>query len=541
MENNRERDYDVSDDEASIGMRERWRPFGRRFFRNSPRAPLVVPSAPLPAPLPAAQNNPSDDHINALKDNMNAMADLISRLQLQNTMQNNFSHPPPAYNPVLNVGQQNYRYAATDVPVYRSTQRDLSPTGLSKIHARELISSLEDHINKAKGLDRANKELLLDHTSQQIKSIFKAQVKENTFNTPHIQCTPFNSLGPASISARPNTYNADKLFTKQRVIHRQLLSLENVGLKAFLNQLDSFDLSDFSACEYNMLIHMSLSRELKEKLEMAGGNPLEHSTSEYLHKLNRVLTGSITNILDFDDHFMKFKPNSKSIMTILYEYKRFVENISDNIISEREKQRKIISAVLKYIPYGLRHLLNSTAAMQNGQLTLHAFENFLRTHEASIDHFITKDRYQKGTIKKIDIDYDSDKIDVYAEDLYDSFYDETDCYDSQGVHKISNFQSKASLKCDICKRIGHNNNQCIYNSNDSLRLSNQQKVRIRFCLLCRDRMHTDTECPNFPNIKPVPQACKACQDAGFYMYNHPVEACMKNNFLDKLKKSELNP
>ena len=65
------------------------------------------------------------------------------------------------------------------------------------------------------------------------------------------------------------------------------MSIETVGLKAFLNQLDSFDLSDFSPCEYNMLIHMSISKEIKEKLEMAGGNPLDLPTSEYLNKVNK--------------------------------------------------------------------------------------------------------------------------------------------------------------------------------------------------------------------------------------------------------------
>ena len=423
----RNRDYDVSDDEGSIGMRDRWRTFGRRFVRNTPRAPLLVPSAPTPPVNSQNSNSNNEDQLNALKNNMgemvsslNKMASDISNLQVgsSNAIRNDFSQPPPSLNPILSFGPQNYRYATTDIPVYRSNQRDLSPTGLSTIHARELLSSIEDHINKAKGLDRINKELLLDQTSQQIKQIFKAQNSENTYNAPHLKCNTFNNLEPPFLANRKNTYNADKLFQKQRVIHRQLMSIETVGLKAFLNQLDSFDLSDFSPCEYNMLIHMSISKEIKEKLEMAGGNPLDLPTSEYLNKVNCVLNWSITNMFEVEEKFYKFKPSSKSVMSILWEYKKYLENISDTIISEREKQRKIISAVYKYIPYDLRHLLNSTAAMQNGQLTLFGFENFLRTHEASIDSFISKEsRIQKNMIKRVDVDWE--QFDIYAEDLYD--------------------------------------------------------------------------------------------------------------------------
>ena len=544
----RNRDYDVSDDEGSIGMRDRWRTFGRRFVRNTPRAPLLVPSAPTPPVNSQNSNSNNEDQLNALKNNMgemvsslNKMASDISNLQVgsSNAIRNDFSQPPPSLNPILSFGPQNYRYATTDIPVYRSNQRDLSPTGLSTIHARELLSSIEDHINKAKGLDRINKELLLDQTSQQIKQIFKAQNSENTYNAPHLKCNTFNNLEPPFLANRKNTYNADKLFQKQRVIHRQLMSIETVGLKAFLNQLDSFDLSDFSPCEYNMLIHMSISKEIKEKLEMAGGNPLDLPTSEYLNKLNRLLNGSITNMLDIDENFAKFKPSSKSIMSILYEYKRYIENISDAIISEKEKNRRIISAVYKYIPYGLRHFLNSTAAIQNGQITLAAFENFLRTHEASIDSFLSKEsRVHKNVVKRVDVDWE--QVDICAEDLYDHLSDDECNYGPQNVFKLNSYQNKASLKCDICKRIGHKNSQCIFNPNDSLRVANLQNVKIKFCLLCRDKAHTDTKCPNFPNVKPIPIACPNCQDAGFYMYNHPVDACVKNNFLEKLKRSEVN-
>ena len=56
--------------------------------------------------------------------------------------------------------------------------------------------------------------------------------------------------------------------------------------------------------------------------------------------------------------------------------------------------------------------------MQNGQLTLFGFENFLRTHEASIDSFISKEsRIQKNMIKRVDVDWE--QFDIYAEDLYD--------------------------------------------------------------------------------------------------------------------------
>ncbi len=525
-----------SDDETSIGMP---RLFNRTWgkFTNNRRS----------------HSNNSEQILN-LQQNMVQMSTMMKNMesaihnlssQNQDTQlnhnTNNFYSPH---------SEGNNRFLANDVQVITKGPRDQSPTGMSRTHAKELLKSLNDYVNgvNSRELDERNKERLTDQTSNQIKEIFKAQKQEDYYNQPHIKCTTYNCLTPSFLLDAPQTYNADKVFHKNRIIYRQMLNLESVGLKAFLEQLNSFDLSTFTQYEYNTLIHMMLSRELKEKIEVNGGNPLKLSTSDYLDRLNRSLNGNITSSMDFDERFSKFKPTSKNILSILYEYKKYLENVSNDIISDVEKQRKIISAVIKFIPFNIRPLLDATAALQGGKLTLSAFENFIRTHETSIDRFLNKNNLaQKGYIKKLDSNFVEQ--DVYSENLYDTFdmgtQDDYDDYNHDydhvhGIHKITNsYQSRLSLKCDICKRYAHTDKMCIFNEIDSVRLENLKKTRIRHCLLCRSLTHVDTECTFFKGVKPCPNSCKNCQDAGYFQYHHPVEACLKNNFLERIKASEV--
>ena len=333
-----------SDDETSIGMPRLFnRTFGR--FTNQKRPQRQD-----------QQNYPSNSkQINTLQQNMSQMATMME--DMQNTLHNLSVQGSDTQSPNFSPGNNNNRFMSTDVQINAKGHRDQSPTGMSRTHAKELLTSLNEYVTSSKELDDKHKEILTDQTSNHIKEIFKAQKREDAFNTPHIRSSTYNCLTPTFLLNSPSTYNADKVFLKNKVIYRQMISLEHVGLKAFLKQLNSFDLRTFTQCEYNCLIHMMLSRDLKEKIEVSGGSPLELSTSDYLDRINRSLNGNITNALDFDERFSKFKPTSKNILSITHEYKKFLENVSNNIISDVEKQRKIVSAVIKFIPYNIRPLL----------------------------------------------------------------------------------------------------------------------------------------------------------------------------------------
>ena len=106
--------------------------------------------------------------------------------------------------------------------------------------------------------------------------------------------------------------------------------------------------------------------------------PLTLPTSEYLDRLNRVLNGNITSAFDFDVKFAAFNPQQKNIMGIYVEYRRFLENVPENIITEGEKNRKIVGVLMRFIPYSLHPFLNAIQNAQGGILTKTSFENFIK-------------------------------------------------------------------------------------------------------------------------------------------------------------------
>ena len=62
----------------------------------------------------------------------------------------------------------NYRFVSNDIPVSTKSHRDHSPTQMSRTHARELLTSLNDYVNNTKNLDDKSKEILTDKTSDHI-------------------------------------------------------------------------------------------------------------------------------------------------------------------------------------------------------------------------------------------------------------------------------------------------------------------------------------------------------------------------------------
>ena len=293
---------------------------------------------------------------------------------------------------------RNFRVNALDVPVKARNVRDLSPTGLSTNHAKELLNTLNEFVKVSPKLDEGVRERYLDETAAYLKTIFKAQNNEDNFNTPHMRAHNSTSFEPEFLRDKPNTYNSNKVAEKSKIIHRQLVNIEYSGLKSFLANIEICDVSDFTPCEYNMLVHISLSKDIKEKLEKTGGNPLFLTTCNYLERLSKLLNGNISSAYDFDVKFASFTPKQKNIMNIYQEYRKFMENIPSEIIGDDEKNRKIVISMMKSIPYNLHPFLNSIRQNQNGRITITSFENFLKLHEVSIDRFL-KDRNSKSMNK----------------------------------------------------------------------------------------------------------------------------------------------
>ncbi len=70
-----------------------------------------------------------------------------------------------------------------------------------------------------------------------------------------------------------------------------------------------------------------------------GGHPLNLTACDYLERLNKLLNGNISSAYDFDVKFASFIPQQKNIMGIYQEYRKFMENIPNQIVGDDEKNR----------------------------------------------------------------------------------------------------------------------------------------------------------------------------------------------------------
>ncbi len=441
---------------------------------------------------------------------------------------------------------RNFRVNALAVPVKSQRTRNISPDGLSTSHAKELINTICEYVNISPNLDYDNQANYLNETADYIKKIFKAQKDENNYNYYDSSTYITPNLEPAFLKNKEMTYNCNKIFEKSRVIHRQIISVEKSGLKRFLANIQLCDVTDFTPPEFNMLCHMNLPKDLKEKLEMTGGHPFKLTTSEYLDRLNRTLNGNICSAYDFDIKFASFTPKQKNIMGIFQEYKIFCENVPDVIIGEEEKNRKIIINMIKLIPYSLHPFLNTIQNCQKGNITLTAFENFLIMHEEYIDRFL-RERNQRSTYKKQYVEkVTTDKGFSYLKDPFlqlDINGIQNDYCDNTETEKIERFEGVLKVKrgfklprCSICLCYGHVNKECIFVRKDEKRLQNQDKKNIKICLLCRSKGHRDNNCNIFIGLKPIPFPCKTCQKTNFFQFYHSSADCKRFNFLEKRKK-----
>ncbi len=174
-----------------------------------------------------------DRQINEMQANLDSLNAKFSSFQATAaTPQNSTTHN--SHNQQFGYINRNFRVNALDIPVKPRSMRDLSPTWLSTNHAKELLNTLGEFVKVSQNLDEGVRDKYLDETPSYLKTIFKAQKDKDSFNQPHMRAHNSTSFEPDFLHTKPNTYNANKVAEKSRIIHRQLVSVEHSGLKSFL-------------------------------------------------------------------------------------------------------------------------------------------------------------------------------------------------------------------------------------------------------------------------------------------------------------------
>ncbi len=415
--------------------------------------------------------------------------------------------------------------------VYRcSENRDTSPAGLSLTHAAEAVDLLEEYLVS----NQEDKRKMKENVIKQLSKIGKVQTLENKFNSSkYYNCDDFT---PTFIDTSLRYYNVEKVSDKLKIIKNQLLSLKNVGLIDYIDQFHEFDFDGFSQYEFNAVFHNSLPRETKDRIECKNINPAKLTSKDYLNIVSDIVNnGRIANH-NIDYELETFKTSKKNIEDIFDEYRRKINNLPPNIMTDSEKERRLHSQMLKYLPSQLLSILRIEEAKLGRNLNSKTLHDFILLNRDQINKYL-RFVHKTTTAKKIPIkrveenDLDEDnitEINYEIEEEYQTASSEEEDEDSN-VLKVKN-EPRPFKKCKICKKNYHTQDECIFIADDNKRQKNQQKLKIRNCLKCKGQ-HKDSNCEIFKKLV-VPKPCERCEAAEKYEYHHTPEECLKVNFLD---------
>ena len=421
--------------------------------------------------------------------------------------------------------------------VYRSAEnRDSSPAGLSLTHAAEAVELLEEYLVS----NQAEKQKMKQNVIKQLSKIGKIQTLENKYNSSkYYNCDDFT---PKFIDTSLRYYNVEKVSDKLKIIKNQLLSLKNVGLIDYIDQFCEFDFDGFSQFEFNAVFHNSLPRDTKDRIECKNINPAKLTTKDYLNIVSDIVNnGRIANH-NIDYMLETFKTSKRNIEDIYDEYRRKINNLPPNVMSASEKERRIHSQMMKYLPTQLLSILRIEEAKLGRNLNSETLHDFILLNRDQINkylRFVNKTTMTKKVpIKRIEEneleDDNTTEINYEIEEEYLTASSDEEDEDSN-VLKVKN-EPRPFKKCKICKKNYHTQDECIFNPDENKRQKNQQKLKIRNCLKCKGQ-HKDSNCEIFKKLL-VSKPCERCEAAEKYEYHHTPEECLKVNFLEKIKNNQ---
>jgi hypothetical protein len=462
------------------------------------------------------------------------------------------------------------RFENKPVPIILQDVDNTNP-GLSEFHSEKTLDTIRDFIRSEMDADdRYDKKEERKAAVNRLSNIFGDQHKLNSSNS-YYSNTDMDHFMPSFIRLNDtqNLFDCEKVFQKNKCLRYQLLKIRNCGLYNYINQFKNYDLKNFSRSEFAQILHMNLPSDMQLELESLNIFPLECELSQYINGLNGVLNGGRQSYNDIENKFSNFESNAKDILHVFTEYSRILNNTPSSIISNSEKDKKIINKVIQYFPKHLISVLKERESNCNGSLSMFAFKEFLYNHSDELNKHLKFGYHKANRVKKVHNADDNQDIapksaslvnssepsqsTSYQEYLnqstskgsdllnYDNYKNDKTCFDFEefeGVLKVGDVKKPINFKkCGICHTYYHSDKECIFQPDNNLRKENISRVRVNYCLKCRQRAHKEEDCPVFVNINPVPKPCSACEGAGYYQFYHPVDACMRMNFLDSKKKA----
>jgi predicted Fe-Mo cluster-binding NifX family protein len=270
-----------------------------------------------------------------------------------------------------------------------------------------------------------------------------------------------------------------------------------LGTMKFLSQFPIHQFKNLTQREYNVILSTYIGTDLSEEFGKEGILPYMISTSEYVNHIHNVSSGYLTE-MEIEERLNNYKinDNNHKIQIIEQDVNKLIDYMD---CKESQKAKLLYNKLSKFIPDTLqaafRDLIAYNYISKRSEFpSRNDVNKFIICYRLSINKHLGQWNSQERV--------STEEHSSYHMSMYET-----------------------TPNCLICKRVGHNMEQCFFHPNTRIAMTNRNLKGIP-CLLCGSKIHSTESCSSYPDIEPVPKKCFYCRKSGIFL-NHPVENCTR--------------
>ena len=301
----------------------------------------------------------------------------------------------------------------------------------------------------------------------------------------------------------------DLIIRCNKIIFTKLSKEANVW--SFLSQFDDIAPAyNLNERELNILIFNLMADELKSKYMKAyAKHPKDISSKEFYSNVISIVIGHPATYSSMESKFNEYDPSKVGqINEVVNDLNKILDNIPPQILTEKEKERKLFHRIFPLLPCYLQPEWN----------------NLLLPSRINEEELVEPSReIQRGFVS------------LYAEPI------------NHNLNKIMKYKSyvveekKTEVKvnyrnpCLYCKRRGHLSEKCFLHPDPDIA---QQNIKEHHCCVhCRSYNHVSADCHLYKDNANLTKSCQICERYGVIAL-HNKEDCVgvSPSYIEYLEK-----
>lgn len=296
-----------------------------------------------------------------------------------------------------------------------------------------------------------------------------------------------------------NQYN-DKLVheTIKYLSHTVKLTLKDTTLMTFLRQFSllSHRHFTFSTIDYIQVINSFVGPDIQKEMGRHGVWLEKLNYTEYIDLIKSLKNGFYTTPNDILNKLGEINAKSMSLTQLFITVTDEIDSIDDRVWPPHIKAQNTFYYCKKHLSPSLRQNIDALLRMSE-------YGEDIYPSRASIRNFMLRAQNNLN-MSKGNKQFNINKVN-----------------DKNGTKE----KNTEKYWCEFCNRKGgHSTDNCFYHSDQEIGHQNQQRAKIKNCMLCRDESHMALNCEKYPNQMPVFNFCTHCIKKGKRMH-HKSSGC----------------